>query len=92
MLYFRMRQDNRKLIRQLKSVEGQVYGLQGMILKDMYCIDIVTQTSAARRAISDVEDVLLKNYLSRAVLDQAESGDENKMVREILKVYQLKRR
>jgi DNA-binding FrmR family transcriptional regulator len=87
-----MHQDNHKLIRRLKIVEGQLRGLQEMILKDTYCIDVITQTSAAKQALSNIEDVLLENHLSHCALNQIKSGNEKKAITEILKVYQLKRK
>ena len=80
-----------KLIKRLKIIEGQVRGLQAMVDKDTYCIDVITQTSAIKRALSSVEDVLMENHLSTCVVDQIQSGDRTKAKAEILKVYQLKR-
>lgn len=87
-----MHQDNRALIRRLKIIEGQVRGLQDMIDKDAYCIDVITQTSAVKQALSNIEDVLLENHLSHCALSQMRSGNEKKAIGEILKVYQLKRK
>lgn len=87
-----MHQDNHKLIRRLKIIEGQVRGLQEMILQDKYCIDVITQTSAVKQALSNIEDVLLENHLSHCALNQIKGGNEKKAIGEILKVYQLKRK
>lgn len=87
-----MHQDNHKLIRRLKIIEGQIRGLQEMIAKDAYCIDVITQTSAAKQALSIIEDILLENHLSHCALMQIKSGNEKKAIGEILKVYQLKRK
>lgn len=87
-----MHQDNHKLIRRLKIVEGQVRGLQEMIAGNTYCIDVITQTSAIKQALSNIEDALLKNHLSHCALTQIKSGNEKKAIGEILKVYQLKRK
>lgn len=87
-----MHQDNRKLIRRLKIIEGQIRGLQELILKDTYCIDVITQTSAAKQGLSNIEDLLLENHLSHCALNQIKSGKEKKAIDEILKVYQLKRK
>ena len=54
-----MHTNNTKLIRRLKIVEGQVRGLQNMVLKGTYCIDIITQTSAIKQGLSNIEDVLV---------------------------------
>ncbi len=87
-----MHKDNLKLIRRLKIVEGQIRGLQAMIEKDSYCIDVITQTSAVKQALSNIEDVLLENHLSHCALNQMRGGNEKKAITEILKVYQLKRK
>lgn len=85
--------DNKvKLIRRLRLVEGQVRGLQRMIDTDAYCIDVITQTSAVKQALSNVEDILLEEHLSHCVVHQIQSGQVKKAQDEILKVYQLKRK
>ena len=81
-----------KIIRRLKLVEGQVRGLQKMIENDTYCINIITQTSAVKQALSNVEDLLLENHLSGCILSQVKSGQTEKAKEEILKVYKLKRK
>jgi len=60
-----MEYDKQKLVRRLKIVEGQVRGLQDMIEKNTYCIDVITQTSAVKQALSTIEDVLMENHLTR---------------------------
>jgi len=87
-------EDNgkQKIIRRLKLLEGQVRGLQKMIENDIYCIDIITQTSAVKQGLSNVEDLLLENHLSSCVLRQVSEGKIGKAKDEILKVYKLKRK
>lgn len=75
----------------LKRIEGQVRGLQKMVEADTYCIDVITQTSAIKRALSGVEDVLLESHLSTCVIGQVRGGKEGKATKEILKIYSLKR-
>jgi len=82
--------DKAKLIRRLKIIEGQVRGLQEMIHSGTYCIDVITQTSAVKQALSSVEDSLMENHLSTCVVTQMRSGKESKVQAEILKVYRLK--
>ena len=81
-----------KLIRRLKIIEGQVRGLQEMVEKGAYCIDVITQTSAVKQALSSVEDALMEEHLSTCAIRQIKKGNEKKAVSEILKVYRLKRR
>ena len=86
-------QDNKeKLIRRLKLIEGQLRGLQKMIESDTYCIDVITQTSAVKQGLSNVEDLLLEHHLGHCVLKQVAQGQTSKAKAEILKVYKLKRK
>ena len=81
-----------KLARRLKIIEGQVKGLQKMIENEDYCIDIITQASAARQALSSVEDVMLDNHLSTHVVEQMKSGKHKRATNEILSVYKLSKK
>ncbi len=81
-----------KVVRRLKLIEGQVRGLQKMIEADEYCIDVITQTSAVKQALSNVEDILLENHLDCCVSKQMTTGEATKAKEEILKVYKLKRK
>lgn len=87
-----MSKTKQKLIRRLKIIEGQVRGLQKMLEEGTYCIDVITQTSAVKQALSGVEDTLMENHLNTCVVHQMKKGKENTAVKEVLKVYQLKRR
>jgi len=87
-----MNPSKQKLVRRLKIIEGQVRGLQNMVEKDIYCIDVITQTSAVKQALSGIEDALMENHLSTCVVAQIKKGKENTAIKEILKVYQLKRK
>jgi len=84
--------NKQKIVRRLKIIEGQVRGLQEMIEKDIYCIDIITQTSAVKQALSGVEDVLMEGHLGSCLIHQIQKGQTDKAKKEILKVYQLKRK
>jgi len=86
-----MKQDiKNKALKRLKIIEGQVRGLQAMVQEEKYCIDIITQTSAVRKALSGVEDLILENHLSTHVIHQIKHGHEGTPIKEILKIYRLK--
>jgi DNA-binding FrmR family transcriptional regulator len=87
-----MDQTKQKIVRHLKIVEGQIRGLQEMLVKDAYCIDIITQTSAVKQALSNIEDKIMENHLSTCVVNQMKKGKEKTAIEEILKVYRLKRK
>jgi CsoR family transcriptional regulator, copper-sensing transcriptional repressor len=87
-----MLKDKQKLIRRLKIIEGQVRGLEMMIENDKYCIDVITQTSAVKQALSGVEDTLMEGHLGTCLVHQIQKGQTEKATKEILKVYGLKRK
>jgi DNA-binding FrmR family transcriptional regulator len=87
-----MHNDKQKLVRRLKIIEGQVRGLQNMLENDIYCIDVITQTSAIKQALSTVEDKLMEAHLGHCLVNQIKKGQTDKATKEILKVYQLKRK
>lgn len=87
-----MHNNKQKLIRRLKIIEGQVRGLEEMIEKDIYCIDVITQTSAVKQALSGIEDILMENHLGSCLVHQIQKGQTGKAAKEMLKVYQLKRK
>jgi len=87
-----MKYDKQKVVKRLKIIEGQVRGLQEMLSKGTYCVDIITQTSAVKQALSTVEDLLMENHLGTCVVHQIQKGDTAKARDEILKVYRLKRK
>jgi DNA-binding FrmR family transcriptional regulator len=68
--------DKDDVLRRLRRVEGQVRGLQRMVEEDTYCIDVLTQVSAATKALQAVALVLLEDHLGHCVADAiAEGGD-----------------
>ncbi len=78
-----------QLGRRLKLIEGQVRGLERMVNRDTYCVEIITQSMAVKEALSGVEDLLLKNHLETHVAQQFRSGKSGRAVEEIVKVYKL---
>jgi len=81
-----------RILRRLKIIEGQVRGLQDLVHKDAYCIDVITQTSAVKQALSNIEDILLEHHLGSCTIKQVRAGQTDKAKHEILKVYRLKRK
>ena len=61
--------DKQALLNRLKRIEGQVRGLQRMVDEESYCIDILTQVSAATKALENVALSLLDQHLRHCVTD-----------------------
>jgi CsoR family transcriptional regulator, copper-sensing transcriptional repressor len=58
----------------LRRIEGQIRGLQAMIEDDRYCIDILTQISAATRALQSVALSLIDDHLNHCVREAIDAG------------------
>ena len=67
--------DNKEaVLRRLRRIEGQIRGLSRMVEEDAYCIDVLTQVSAATRALQSVALELLGDHLSHCVQDAVSAG------------------
>ena len=66
--------DKDDYLKRLRRIEGQIRGLQRMVEEEVYCIDILTQVSAATKALQTVALGLLDDHLSHCVVDAAKAG------------------
>jgi CsoR family transcriptional regulator, copper-sensing transcriptional repressor len=78
--------DQATLVRRLKRIEGQVRGIERMIERKEYCIDILQQTAALRAAVDSVALLILEDHVSGCVRTAAEHGDADRYVEEVLDV------
>jgi CsoR family transcriptional regulator, copper-sensing transcriptional repressor len=67
-------QDKDAYLKRLRRIEGQIRGLQRMVEDDTYCIDVLTQISAATRALQAVAIGLLEDHLGHCVTQAVEQG------------------
>ena len=65
-------------LKRLRRIEGQVRGISRMVEEDTYCIDVLTQISAATKALQAVSLGLLEDHMSHCVLH---AGDEEGMAK-----------
>jgi CsoR family transcriptional regulator, copper-sensing transcriptional repressor len=66
--------DKDKVLSRLRRVEGQIRGLQRMVDEDQYCIDVLTQISAATKALQAVAVELLEDHIQHCVSDALAAG------------------
>jgi DNA-binding FrmR family transcriptional regulator len=78
--------DQAILIRRLKRIEGQVRGIERMIERREYCVDILQQTAALRAAVDSVALLILEDHVQGCVRTAAEQGDADKYIEEVLDV------
>ena len=72
----RSEEERKKLLNRLSRIEGQVRGLAGMIERDAYCADILTQSSAVAAAINAFNRDLLARHIRSCVVRDLQAGDE----------------
>ena len=66
--------EKQALINRLRRIEGQVRGVQGMIERDAYCVDILTQVQAVSSALTSFSTALLESHLRTCVRDDILDG------------------
>jgi len=64
------------LLKRLNRIEGQVRGVRGMVEKECYCTDILTQVSAIQSALNAFSRELLANHIRTCVVDGIRSDDD----------------
>ena len=71
-------------LKRLRRIEGQVRGLQRMVEDDAYCIDVLTQVSAATKALQAFALGLLDEHMQHCVTDAISTGDGQQKVAEAM--------
>ncbi|UPK47093.1 metal-sensitive transcriptional regulator [Paenibacillus pabuli] len=63
------------LISRLNRVEGQIRGIKGLIEKDTYCDDVLTQIAAAQSALNSVGKLLLEGHMKSCIVERIQAGE-----------------
>lgn len=66
--------DIRDMLTRLNRIEGQIRGIKGMVERDAYCVDILTQVSAASAALNSFTKVLLADHIKTCVAQDIREG------------------
>lgn len=80
------------LTTRLNRIEGQIRGIKGMVERDVYCDDIITQLAATQSALNSVAKVLLQGHLKGCVVDRLAEGDEEVLDELLITIQKLMRR
>lgn len=81
--------DHTSELNRINRIQGQLEGIKRMIKERTYCPDIITQTSAAKSAITSLEAAILEKHLSACVREafKTSSTDSEKKIKELLKIF-----
>ena len=72
----RSEKEYKDLMNRLSRIEGQIRGIKGMVEKDAYCPDTLTQVAAANAALNSFNKVLLGNHIKTCVINDIREGKE----------------
>jgi DNA-binding FrmR family transcriptional regulator len=79
----------RAVLKRLAYVDGHLQGVRRMVEEDKYCVDVLKQTFAIRRAIEKIESLILDNHLHTCVIEGIKEGRDDQVVGELLDLYGL---
>ncbi|MCH8988055.1 MAG: metal-sensitive transcriptional regulator [Chloroflexi bacterium] len=79
-------------LKRLSYIEGHLSGIRRMLEEDKYCVDILKQTYAVRRAIEKMESLLLEGHLKSCVVEGIQTGRAEEIVEELKDLYILSNR
>lgn len=86
----RTEEEKKKLINRLSRIEGQIRGIRQMVENDAYCVDILTQSAAAKSAFSSFNRELLRRHIEGCVVrdiknDEADMDELMDIIGKLLK-------
>ena len=77
------------ILKRLQRIEGQVRGLSRMVEEDRYCIDIVTQLSAARAALRAAEEEVMRDHAAHCIEHAISSGNKTEQRRKVAELMDV---
>lgn len=77
------------LITRLNRIEGQTRGIKGLIEKDTYCDDVITQISATQSALNSVAKILLEGHMKNCVVERIQEGDMEVLDEVLVTIHKL---
>jgi DNA-binding FrmR family transcriptional regulator len=85
-------ETNQDALKRLNYIQGHLEGVRKMVQEEKYCVDILKQLFAVRRAVEKLEATLLDGHLHSCVVTGIRGGRENEVVQELLELYTLANR
>ena len=77
------------VLKRLSFIEGHLGGVRRMVEADTYCVDVLKQTYAVRRAIERLEQVMLEGHLRTCAVEGIREGREDEIVDELTRLYEM---
>lgn len=83
---------NMDALKRVRSIEGQVRGIEKMVLQNRYCIDILTQIAAVRAALGKVSEEILRRHIETCVTADLTGDDPDRRAKAIEELFEVIRR
>jgi len=80
------------VLKRLSYIEGHISGIKRMVEEDTYCVDVLKQMYAVRRAVEKAESTILDGHLHHCVLEAVTEGRHAEVFDELVELYALKNR
>lgn len=80
-------EEVKALMNRLNRIEGQIRGIKGMVEKDCYCVDIMTQVSAVNAALNSFNKILLADHIHTCVAEDIRQG-KDEVIEELMEILQ----
>ncbi|MEX2236872.1 MAG: metal-sensitive transcriptional regulator [Dehalococcoidia bacterium] len=80
------------VLKRLNYIDGHLAGIRKMVSDDKYCVDVLKQTYAVRRAIEKVETMLLDGHLHSCLIEGIKEGRSDEVLGELVELYELNKR
>lgn len=85
-----MHEEGRKdVLKRLSYIEGHIAGIRKMVEEDKYCVDIIRQTYAVRKALEKLEGLMIESHLRTCVPEGIKGNREEAVIQELVQLYNI---
>ncbi len=89
---YRPKDTQERIIHRLKISLGHLKKVIRMVEDDTYCIDVLHQTQAVKKAIAETDNLILENHLNTCVTDAIKGGRQKEAINEVMAVFDRSRK
>lgn len=84
-----LKQPKDEALKRLNYIQGHLEGVRRMVQEEQYCVDIMKQLYAVRRAVEKLEGILLDGHLHSCMIEGIREGNAEEVIQELEELYAL---
>ena len=84
-----LNQPKDEALKRLNYIQGHLQGIRKMVTEEQYCVDILKQLYAVRKAVEKMEGILLDGHLHSCVIEGIKEGHAEEVIHELKELYAL---